>query len=251
MAVDKNILETKDLKKHFGNVRAVDEVNFEIKENVVTSIVGPNGAGKTTLFNLITGMLKPDSGTITFYGEDVTDYSPREIVDAGIVRSFQMVNLFERINLIDNLTVSIASNLGISTSMFQNARENGQIQEVLDEVISEFEIGGKEEMWSSSLPHGDRKLLDIALAYVHKPELLLLDEPTSGVGEAEKHRVMDILEKISETTGTTVCFIEHDLDVVRELSERVYVMHEGKILAEGEIEKVFQKEEVIEKYLGG
>lgn len=251
MVLDKNILETRNLKKHFGNVRAVDGVNLEIEENVVTSIVGPNGAGKTTFFNLVTGMLKPDSGTIDFNGEDITDYSALEVAEAGIIRSFQLVNLFEHISLINNLTVSIASNLGISASMFQSARGNKQIQEVLDEVISEFEIGGKEEMLATSLPHGDRKLLDIALAYVHNPELLLLDEPTSGLGESEKHRVTDILDKISKTTGTTVCFIEHDLDVVRELSDKVYVMHEGKILTEGEIEEVLQEEEVIEKYLGG
>lgn len=248
MAVDK-ILETRNLKKHFGNVRAVDGVDFEIRENVVTSVVGPNGAGKTTFFNLITGMLEPDSGTITFDGENVTDCSPPEVADAGIVRSFQLVNLFERLSLADNLTVSIASNLGISTDMFRDAR--GQVREILEEVLSEFEMKEKVIMPASSLPHGDRKLLDIALAYVHKPKLLLLDEPTSGLGESEKEMVTDILERISKTTGITLCFIEHDLEVVKELSDRVYVMHEGRVLAEGEIEEVLEKEEVIEKYLGG
>lgn len=241
---------TKNLRKHFGEVRAVDGVDLAIKEGSLSAIIGPNGAGKTTLFNIITGMLSPDSGKIILQGEDITNLSAYKIVKKGITRSFQLVQLFENFTVIDGIKMAVLSQKGKCFNMISHAGKMEDVNEEAREVLSTFELVDKMNLPIKNLPHGDRKILDIAIAFATKPKLLLLDEPTSGISRSERDMVTEFIRKLAEGSVTILNFIEHDIDVVRRISDLTFLMHQGKILARGETEKILKSEKVEEVYFG-
>lgn len=243
------ILIVDNLKKYFGEVHAVDGVNLEIKRGLITSIIGPNGAGKTTFINLISGYLHPDSGRILFEKEDITNLAPRKIVAKGIARSFQFIKLFEHLSVSDNIRVTISARMKRSLNMLYDINKIENINKEAYEVLKTFGIMDKAQYLVSTLSHGDRKLLDIILAYVLKPKLLLLDEPTSGVSRSEKWRIADFIKNLARA-GITICIVEHDLEVVSAISDMTYVMHEGKIIGKGKIEEVLEADQVKRSYLG-
>lgn len=244
------LLETKALRKHFGETHAVDGVDFRVDQGEVLALIGSNGAGKTTLVNLISGLLRPDSGRIVFQGSDVTFLSVYDRIRAGIARSFQLVNLFDQLTALDNIALTIFSRDGKTQKLFALAdRDRGVWSEAMD-VLHQFGLDNKADMLAGGLSQGERKLLDVAVAYALRPRLLLLDEPTSGVSTREKAPIMDTITAIVRAGRITAVIIEHDMDVVFKYSDRIVVMHEGKVLADGTPEEIRKNDEVATVLLG-
>ncbi len=245
-----SLLETRALTKYFGDVHAVDGVDLSIAEGELTALIGSNGAGKTTLVNLISGLLRPDRGTIIFRGIDVTHQSIHERIAEGVARSFQVVNLFDQLSALDNVALSIFARQGKTRRLFALADRDRAVLDEAAAILREFGLEAKARMMAGGLSQGERKLLDVAVAYALRPRLLLLDEPTSGVSTREKAPIMDIVTAIVRSGGITAVIIEHDMDVVFRYSDRIVAMHEGRILADGKPEDIRRNEQVATTLLG-
>ncbi|MEE9598600.1 MAG: ABC transporter ATP-binding protein [Acidiferrobacterales bacterium] len=245
-----SLLRTQNLKKHFGDTRAVDDVDFTVSEGELVSLVGANGAGKTTLVNLISAYLQPDSGHIFFQDQDITSLPVAQRIKAGIARSFQLVNLFDDLSAFDNVALAIFSREGKTRKLFALAENDNDVtQEALD-VLQQFGLEGKRETPAGDLAQGERKLLDVAVAHALRPKLLFLDEPTSGVSTRDKVQIMDTIAAVVRAGKITAVIIEHDMDVVFKYSDRIVVMHDGRILADGPPEEIRQNNEVSTIFLG-
>jgi branched-chain amino acid transport system ATP-binding protein len=239
-----NLLETVHLKKYFGDTRAVDDVNLVIAEGEFVSLVGPNGAGKTSLVNVVSAFYAPDSGSILFRGDDVTGLTVTERVKAGIARSFQLVNLFDDLTAFDNVALAIFSRQGKTLNLGALAHLDGDVTAEADRVLAQFNLGAKRQELARDLAQGERKLLDIALAYALRPRLLFLDEPTSGVSTRDKGQIMDTIASVVRGERITAVIVEHDMDVVFKYSDRIVVMHQGQILAQGTPDQIRKNEQV-------
>jgi branched-chain amino acid transport system ATP-binding protein len=239
-----SLLTAQSLHKHFGETRAVDGVDFSVEEGQLVSLVGSNGAGKTTLVNLITGLLSPDAGTIVFQGQDVTHLSVYGRIKAGVTRSFQIVNLFDALTTLDNVRLAIFSREGKVSNAYSLAERDGDVTQEAGDVLREFGLGEKAAVEAGGLAQGERKLLDVAVAYALRPKLLLLDEPTSGVGTREKGHIMDTIEAVVRGRGLSAVIVEHDMDVVFKYSDTIVMMHEGRVLARGVPDQIVRDERV-------
>jgi branched-chain amino acid transport system ATP-binding protein len=245
-----SLLETVDLKKYFGDTHAVDNVNLVVEEGEFVSLVGANGAGKTTLVNLVSAFFPPDSGRILFKGEDITKLSATERVAAGIARSFQLVNLFDDRSVFDNVAQAIFARDGKALKILALAeRDDAVTQETLG-VLRQFGLEAMGEVLAGGLAQGERKLLDVAVAYALRPSLLCLDEPTSGVSTRDKAQIMDTISSVVRAGEITAVIIEHDMDVVFKYSDRIVVMHQGTILADGTPDEIRNNDEVATVLLG-
>jgi len=238
------MLVVKNLTKHFGGFTAVDDVNLEIKEGEVISIIGTNGAGKTTLVNMISGYLKPDSGTIQFFDKDITYASPYIRIKLGIGRSFQLIQLFENSTALENVRTALFSKYGMIRRGLLPADRYTSVTEEATEILRNFNLLDKKDLTPKALSEGDMKILDVAIAFALKSRLLLLDEPTSGVATQDKFKVMDSIVSVIRKERISTLIIEHDMDIVSGYSDRVVVMHEGKIMAEGKPAEVMENKEV-------
>ena len=227
------LLKTVDLRKQFGETRACDGVNFVVNKGEFLSLVGSNGAGKTSLVNLISAHLKPDSGQILFEDKDITSATVHERIKAGIARSFQIVNLFDGMSVFDNVALSIFSREGKSTNIASLAEHDQDVRNETLEVLGQFGLRGMSSVLAGGLAQGERKLLDVAVAYALRPKLLFLDEPTSGVSTRDKGQIMDTVSSVVRAGAVTAVVIEHDMDVVFRYSDRIVMMHEGRFLADG------------------
>jgi branched-chain amino acid transport system ATP-binding protein len=245
-----SLLTTQNLVKYFGQTHAVDHVDFTVREREMLGLIGSNGAGKTTLVNLISGLFRPDDGTIVFAGKDVTYQTINERIRAGIARSFQLVNLFDQLTAYDNIVLTIFSRQGKTQSMLTLAERDGAVADEAVEVLQQFGLEGKARLLAGGLSQGERKLLDVAVAYALRPKLLFLDEPTSGVSTREKAPIMDVVSAIVRSGGIAAVVIEHDMDVVFRYSDRIVAMHEGKILAEGTPDEIRRNEQVTATLIG-
>jgi branched-chain amino acid transport system ATP-binding protein len=245
-----SLLRTESLKKYFGDTRAVDGVNFSVNEGEFLSLVGTNGAGKTSLVNLISAFLFPDSGRI-FIGERDITYSPvDERIRAGIARSFQLVNLFDDLSVLDNVALSIFSREGKTNRIFALAERDTEVTAEALDLLEQFGLGDKAQALAGGLAQGERKLLDVAVAYALRPKLLFLDEPTSGVSTRDKAQIMDTVSSVVRGGKITAVVIEHDMDVVFKYSDRVVVMHEGRFLADGAPDEIRRNRDVATYLLG-
>lgn len=238
------MLIVKNLTKRFGGFTAVDDVNLEIKEGEIISIIGTNGAGKTTLVNMISGYLKPDSGTILFSDKDITYASPYIRIKLGVGRSFQLIQLFENSTALDNVRTALFSKYGMIRRGLLPADRYTSVTEEATEILKTFNMLDKKNLTPKALSEGDMKILDVAIAFALKSRLLLLDEPTSGVATQDKFKVMDSIVSAIRKEGISTLIIEHDMDIVSGYSDRVIVMHEGKILAEGKPDEIMENREV-------
>jgi branched-chain amino acid transport system ATP-binding protein len=244
------LLETKGLTKLFGDMRAVDGVDFTVFQGEWLALIGSNGAGKTTLVNLISGLLRADGGRIVFQSTDVTAQSVHERIGVGIARSFQLVNLFDQLPALDNVALSIFSRQGKTRRLFALADHDVAVRDEAMGILREFGLDGKARAVAGGLSQGERKLLDVAVAYALRPKLLFLDEPTSGVSTREKAPIMDIITAIVRSGRITAVIIEHDMDVVFKYSDRIVVMHQGTILADGTPDQIRVNEQVTTTLLG-
>jgi branched-chain amino acid transport system ATP-binding protein len=244
------LLKTVDLRKQFGETHACDGLNFVINQGEFLSLVGSNGAGKTTLVNLISAHLQPDSGQILPDDRDITFATVADRIKAGIARSFQIVNLFDGLSVFDNVSLSIFSRDGKATNMARLAERDLDVRREALDVLGEFGLTGKAEVPAGGLAQGERKLLDVAIAYALRPRLLFLDEPTSGVSTHEKAQIMDTVSSVVRGGAVTAVVIEHDMDVVFRYSDRIVMMHEGAFLADGTPDEIRASKDVNSILLG-
>jgi branched-chain amino acid transport system ATP-binding protein len=244
------LLRTIDLRKQFGETRACDGVNFIVNKGEFLSLVGSNGAGKTSLVNLISAQLTPDSGRILFEDKDITTATVHERIQAGIARSFQIVNLFDGLSVFDNVALSIFSRDGKAVKMASLAEHDREVREESFDVLGQFGLRDKSRVLAGGLAQGERKLLDVAVAYALRPKLLFLDEPTSGVSTRDKTQIMDTVSTVVRAGTVTAVVIEHDMDVVFRYSDRIVMMHEGRFLADGTPDEIRANNEVASILLG-
>lgn len=248
---NETILQTEGLKKYFGEVRAVDGVDLGVKEGEILSIIGPNGSGKTTLLNLISNMIEPDAGKVFFHGKDITKWEPSRLAKIGLVRSFQIVNLFDGLSVLENIKAAVIAGLGKTSKLFTSLDKDEEVSKRSTELLELFMLSDYSEALAKDIPHGVRKVLDVALCFALDPKLILLDEPTSGVSTSEK---MPIIQRIQDAVrkkgGVTAVIVEHDMDIVFAYSDRVVAMHQGKVLAEGNPKEVKENEQVKKLIMG-
>ncbi len=244
------LLRTVNLTKRFGDFRAINSVNFSVNRGEFLSLVGSNGAGKTTLVNLISAQLKPDTGQILFEDRDITQSSVSQRIRAGIARSFQLVNLFDALTVLDNVSLAIFSREGKVRNIATLAEGDQAVRAEAMEVLGLFGLETKRKLLAGGLAQGERKLLDVAVAYALRPKILFLDEPTSGVGTRDKAQIMDTVSAVVRAGTVTAVVIEHDMDIVFKYSDRVVVMHEGVFLADGLPAEIRANKEVATVLLG-
>ena len=245
-----SLLTTSKLTKYFGDTHAVDHVDFTVREGEVLALIGSNGAGKTTLVNVISGLLAPDSGTIRFRDADITSATIHEKIARGIARSFQLVNLFDQLSALDNIALSIFSREGKTRNLATLASGDSAVWDEAVDILRLFGLEAKARMLAGGVSQGERKLLDVAVAYALRPKLLFLDEPTSGVSTREKAPIMDTITSVVRSTGISAAIIEHDMDVVFNYSDRIVAMHQGTILADGTPDEIRRNEAVTTTLIG-
>lgn len=250
------ILEARGLMKTFGAVTAANDISASINEHSITGLIGTNGAGKTTFVNMVTGYLKPSGGSIHFAGRDITALAPRQITRLGIARSFQIPQLYDTLTVRENLIVALGIVLRNAKSSFfsklptQVPGHNATIDTVANNLMSQFNLLGYDDRVARVLPQGVRKQLDIAMAMAGKPQVLLLDEPTSGVAAEEKFGIMDMIMNVVRAEKVTVLFVEHDMDIVSRYSDRVLAFYDGRIIADQTPEEALNNPEV-QRYVTG
>ena len=244
------LLEARGLVKTFGAQRAVDGVDFTVRAGELLALIGSNGAGKTTLVNLISAFLAPDSGRIFIADRDITYAPVDERIRAGIARSFQLVNLFDDLSVLDNVALAIFAREGKSRRIFRLAERDVAVTHEATELLGRFGLGAKAEGLAGGLAQGERKLLDVAVAYALRPKLLFLDEPTSGVSTRDKAQIMDTVSSVVRAGGVTAVVIEHDMDVIFRYSDRIVAMHQGQILADGTPDEIRRNDAVTANLLG-
>ena len=243
------MLEVQGVVKSFDDFLAVNEASLRVEKGEIVAVIGPNGAGKTTLFNLITGILQRDRGRVLFKGEDISGLPPFEVCKRGIGRSFQIVNVFSRLTVFENVQVAVLSHQRKSNVLFRPA-QNLAVAETRS-LLESVGLANKERNIVGSLSHGDQKILEIAIALGNEPELLILDEPTAGMSPEETFATIELIKKLARARGLTILFCEHDMDIVFSISRSIMVMHQGQTLIQGTPEEVRNHPEVQSAYLGG
>ncbi len=241
--------EVVNLEKSFGGLKATNNVSLQIKQGDICSLIGPNGAGKTTFFNLITGHIKPDSGKVLFQGEDITGKPAMAITRKGIARSFQIVNIFPQLTVYENVMVAVLSQKRRSFNFLRPAKKmaTGEI----DMLLESIGLTKQKNMMGGQLSHGNQKRLEVGIALAMKPKLLALDEPTSGMAVEEKAAILETIKSLIRATGCTVLLCEHDMSVIFDVSDYLWVLHNGGIVANGTIDEIKKNEVVQRIYLGG
>jgi branched-chain amino acid transport system ATP-binding protein len=241
------MFRVENLRKSFGGLMAVNAVSFELMKNEIASIIGPNGAGKTTLFNLLTGHIRSDSGDIFFKGKPITGLPPHIICKRGMGRSFQRTNIFPRLTVFENVQVALMAWKRRSRNIF--VRAGKLFLDETCEILESLGLGSKMHMTAGLLAHGDQRLLEIGITVGTHPELILLDEPTAGMSPDESNKTVELVHRLTRERHLTLLFIEHDMNVVFGISEKVRVMNLGTIIAEGSPEAIRANAEVQRIYL--
>ena len=242
------VLEVQDLAKSFGGVQAVKNLSFALEEGQLLAMIGPNGAGKSTCFNLINGQLRPDYGSVVIMGKKINGYQPRQVWKLGVGRTFQITSTFASMTVLENIKMAILSYHRQSRSLIHRVRKV-----YTEESMELLKLVGIEEQYSRScgvLAYGDLKRVELAVALANKPKLLLMDEPTAGMGPAERQSLMELTSDIVRTRNISVLFTEHDMDVVFTHADRIIVLNRGELVAEGTPAEVRLNTKVQEIYLG-
>jgi neutral amino acid transport system ATP-binding protein len=251
-----SIFEAEGVVKRFGGIRAVDGAEMEVREGSITALIGPNGAGKTTFFNVITGFYRPDGGSAVFGGDQILGQPPYAIARRGMVRTFQITKALARMPVIDNMMLGAPDQPGerLLNVLFRPAisrQREAEVREQAMELLEVFNLTKLADAYAGTLSGGQRKLLELARALMAQPRFLLLDEPMAGINPTLGRRLLDHMQRLRSTEGVTFLFIEHDMEVVMNHSDRVIVMAEGRVIADGEPHEVRSNRAVIDAYLGG
>ena len=244
-------METSGLTRDFGKFRAIEDVSLQIEKGVLTSLIGPNGAGKTTFYNCVTGKFPPTSGRVLFKGEDITGLPAHAIQQMGLSRSFQIVNIFQELSVVDNIKAVLIAKEKKNWNFIKLVQKDKALHDKALEIVEKLGLKEKYNSICNELSHGDRRRVDIGLAVASNPEMILLDEPTAGMNPNETIEVMDLINHLRTDTGATFFLTEHDMDVVFSISERIVVLHQGSIIADGKPDDIKADNSVQEVYLGG
>ena len=242
------IIETRDLSKEFKGFVAVSDVNLRVRRGSIHALIGPNGAGKTTVFNLITKFLEPTRGQILYAGQDVTRRKPADLAREGMVRSFQISATFPHLTVLENVRIALQRKLGTSFHFWRSEASLETLNERAAELIEAVGLAGLEDSTAAELPYGRKRALEIATTLALDPKMMLLDEPTAGMGHEDVGRVAQLIRKVA--AHRTVLMVEHNLSVVADLCDTITVMQRGRVLAEGSYEEVSSNPEVREAYMG-
>ena len=243
------MLQIASLRKSFDGFQAVRDANLAVKRGEVVAVIGPNGAGKTTLFNLITGQLRPDGGSIRFQGEEIAGLAPHRICRRGISRSFQVVKIFHRMTVFENVQTAVLARQGQAGNFFAPAARRAVRQ--TEEILAAMGLGDKRDVVCGLLSHGDQKVLEMAISLGTDPALLILDEPTAGMSGEETALAIALMRRLAGELGLTILFCEHDVEMVFSFADRIMVMQQGVSIVQGTPEEVRRNPQVREAYLGG
>ncbi len=247
----KALIETENVSKAYGEFVALDGVSLSIAEGELVSIVGPNGAGKTTLVNVLTGLLKPTTGVVRFKGDDIAGIGPVRLAQRGMARAFQLVHIFPAMTVAESIAVAVVSQMGHSLRLFASAKNDAAVHARVREVAAIFGIDGKLDSEARLLSQGEKKLLDIASAFALSPEVILLDEPTSGVSSGDKHGIMkNVIDAARRAGVKAIILVEHDMDLVAEYSSRIIALTAGRVLADRPPAAFFSDPEIIAAVVG-
>jgi len=245
-----SLLQVKNVSKHFGSLIAVNDVSMTVEPGELRAIIGPNGAGKTTFFNLITGLLAPTSGRIIFDGEDVTALRPARRVWRGMARTFQVTEVFPELTARENLRIATEAASGLRLRAWLSRADDEKIRGRVSELLDMGGLAGKADRPVGELAHGDQRAAEITMALALKPRLLLLDEPTAGMGDQETYEITQLIRRLHKDSKLTIVLIEHDMRVVFHLADRIMVLDQGRFLAEGTPQEIAANEAVQTAYLG-
>jgi branched-chain amino acid transport system ATP-binding protein len=241
-------LEIRGLKKAFNGFRAINGIDFSIPPGSISAIIGPNGAGKTTLFNLITGHVPLDAGRVSFFGRDVTATAPHELCRLGVGRSFQRTNVFRKLSVFENVQAAFISHRGLGWQLTRPSK--GLFRAETEAVLASVGLAEKQALLAGTLSHGDQKQLELGITLALEPRLLLLDEPTAGMSAAETRLCMELIRRIARERALTLLFTEHDMEFVFAIADRILVLHQGSLIADGVPEQIRASPEVRRVYLG-
>ena len=242
------ILETRHLIKEFRGFTAVNDVNLQVQRGHIHALIGPNGAGKTTCFNLLTKFLVPTSGQILFNNRDITAAAPAQIARQGIIRSFQISAVFPHLSVMENVRIGLQRALGTSFHFWKSERSLMRLNDRAMELLGQVDLTEFADTITVDLPYGRKRALEIATTLAMEPELMLLDEPTQGMGHEDVHRVTELIKKVS--AGRTILMVEHNMNVVAGISDKISVVQRGAVLAEGTYQEVSSNAQVMEAYMG-
>jgi branched-chain amino acid transport system ATP-binding protein len=245
------LLEARNLTKRYGAFTALDGVSLTVSEGEFVSIIGPNGAGKTTLINIVTGLVPPTTGQVSFRGRDLAGVGPVALARLGLARSFQLVNVFPALTVAETLAVAVCARFQRGRRFWAALARDHVVHREVVEIASVFSLGDRLARLARTLPQGDKKLLDVASAFALGPELILLDEPTSGVSTADKHAIMDVMVGAARRLGVkAIVQVEHDMDIVFGYSDRIVALHQGRVLADTTPDGIRADAEVVATVLG-
>lgn len=242
------ILETKRLTKEFKGFTAVNDVNLQVERGHIHALIGPNGAGKTTCFNLLTKFLAPTAGQILFNGTDITADRPAQIARQGIIRSFQISAVFPHLTVLENVRIGLQRKLGTSFHFWKSESTLTRLNDRAMDLLSQVDLSGFADTVTVDLPYGRKRALEIATTLAMEPELMLLDEPTQGMGHEDVSRVTELIKKVS--AGRTILMVEHNMSVVSGICDKISVLQRGAVLAEGSYQQVSKNQQVMEAYMG-
>ncbi len=244
------LLRLDRISRHFGSLKAVDDVSFEMAAGELRAVIGPNGAGKTTFFNLISGLHAPTSGHVWFGGQDITRSTVEERVALGIVRTFQITEIFPELNVFENIRLGVETAAGVNPMPWISRQTRAALDRRIGQLIETVELGDKRAHLVGELAHGDQRVVEVAIALSLRPRLLLLDEPTAGMGDIETERMVSLMKRLHTEQHVSILFIEHDMDIVFGLAQRITVLDQGRTLAEGKPEEISINPRVRAAYLG-
>ncbi len=246
-----SLLQVEQVSCCFGSLRAVNAVSMSVESGELRALIGANGAGKTTLFNLLSGFRSPDDGRIVFDGQDITAREPHERVGLGIARTFQITEIFPELSVHENLRIPVEAQAGLRLRPWLSRPDSQRIESRVDELLELGNLTSKRWRYAGELAHGDQRTTEILMALALKPRLLLLDEPTAGMGEQETYDITELIRRLHRERSLTILLVEHDMRVVFHLADRIMVMAEGSMLAEGTADQIAADERVQAAYLGG
>ena len=245
-----SLLELRAVSRRFGSMQALADISLSVEQGELRAVIGPNGAGKTTLFNLITGRFHPNTGQVIFAGKDITGLSPERIVAQGVIRTFQVTEIFPDLTVYENLRVAVETAMGFTFRPFLGATHRAEVARHVDDLLDTVQLQSRADHVTGELAHGDQRIVEMAITLSRQPRLLLLDEPTAGMGETETQNMVDIIRRLHKERGITMLFIEHDMDIIFSVADRITVLDNGTMLAEGSAEEIAANTAVQTAYLG-
>ena len=245
------ILEVRNLGRSFGRFQALSDVSLSLERGRLSALIGPNGAGKTTFYNVVSGRYRPTSGKVLFEGRDISGWPSHRLVGMGLLRSFQITNIFPALTVLENILVPLVVHHGLSFSCLAAIGKRRDLAEEAEQILARVGLTGRSHTMVSTLAYGDKRLIEIAMVLARRPRLVLLDEPTAGMNPAETDRMIGLIRELAESSDTTFFITEHDMKVVFSVAEKIFVLNQGSLLAEGSPAEIRENSEVKRAYLGG